>query len=544
MIKSILRYWNTVKYLKIKQIIFRIFYKVYKPNINLKKIPNYKRNVVFNVQPITKKRCYIGDGNFEYLSQVRHFSETGWNNDRIPKLWMYNLNYFDFLLQDSSEKEVKEMKYLLSNWVDNTKHYRDVGWDPYPTSLRIVNCVKWLMLGNSWSDKLRDSLVSQIRFLNNRIEWHIDGNHLIANAKALIFSGALFDGDEAQAWLRKGNGILKSELDKQILSDGAHYELSPMYQTIILEDLLDIINLQSSLKHCDKDIDYLITKAERMLRWLSLVIHPDGKIPHFNDASCDAVINYMQLESYAEKLKVSRPKAASGVHSLPDSGYITSELGESFLIVDAGEIGPPHQPGHGHADTLSFELSIYGERLFVNAGVSTYELCAIRSEERGSSSHNTVEINGCSSSDVWASFRVGRRASIIKNELAYTSKQTRIEISHSGYKYMKGSPVHCRSYMHTCNELIISDTIIGECKKAYGRLHIHPNVCVSRNISENSVILKVNERKYAKVYFLNSFFDVQDFDYSSNFGCRLSSKCLVYRITNNEANMIITWGTK
>ena len=36
--------------------------------------------------------------------------------------------------------------------------------------------------------------------------------------------------------------LLYSELEEQILPDGAHYELTPMYHEILLDRLLDCIN--------------------------------------------------------------------------------------------------------------------------------------------------------------------------------------------------------------------------------------------------------------------------------------------------------------
>ena len=69
------------------------------------------------------------------------------------------------------------------------------------------------------------------------------GNHLFANAKALIFSGLFFDGEEAKSWYLKGFNILKRELAEQILPDGGNFELSPMYHIIFLEDLLDLVNI-------------------------------------------------------------------------------------------------------------------------------------------------------------------------------------------------------------------------------------------------------------------------------------------------------------
>ena len=33
------------------------------------------------------------------------------------------------------------------------------------------------------------------------------------------------------------------ELPEQILADGGHFELSPMYHALVLEDLLDLVNI-------------------------------------------------------------------------------------------------------------------------------------------------------------------------------------------------------------------------------------------------------------------------------------------------------------
>jgi hypothetical protein len=38
----------------------------------------------------------------------------------------------------------------------------------------------------------------QVRFLRKRLEVHLLGNHLFANAKALVFAGLYFSGDEAE----------------------------------------------------------------------------------------------------------------------------------------------------------------------------------------------------------------------------------------------------------------------------------------------------------------------------------------------------------
>jgi uncharacterized heparinase superfamily protein len=86
--------------------------------------------------------------------------------------------------------------------------------------------------------------------------------------------------------------------------------------------------------------------------------------------------------------------------------------GDAVVILDVGDIGPDYLPGHAHADTLSFELSVGARRVLVNSGISQYGLGGERLRQRGTAAHNTVTLNGADSSEVWGGFRVARRARV------------------------------------------------------------------------------------------------------------------------------------
>src|SRR5439155_3503852 len=87
----------------------------------------------------------------------------------------------------------------------------------------------------------------QARWLRGRLEHHLLGNHLWANAKALVFAGAWFEGAEAERWLDTGVRLLRREFAEQILADGGHFERSPMYHAIALADVLDLCALDIAL---------------------------------------------------------------------------------------------------------------------------------------------------------------------------------------------------------------------------------------------------------------------------------------------------------
>ena len=127
---------------------------------------------------------------------------------------------------------------MLLDWVNKNNIGREVGWESYPTSIRIVNWIKWHYLKNDLPKTCLQSLMLQSRWLCKRIEWHILGNHLFTNAKALVFAGLFFSSEESDGWLKKGLKIIDEELNEQVLNDGGNFELSPMYHSIFFRRLI------------------------------------------------------------------------------------------------------------------------------------------------------------------------------------------------------------------------------------------------------------------------------------------------------------------
>ena len=193
--------------------------------------------------PAQREPSLLGPSHFIFLNEHGLLEEVGWTGDARSKLWRYNQHYFDDLNARSDENRNEWHKDLLSRWVSANPPGEGDGWEPYPTSLRIVNWVKWALAGYDLPEGCVESLAVQARWLMRRLEFHLLGNHLFANAKALVFAGLYFNGPEAKSWLFKGCGILKQELAEQVLADGGHFERSTMYHALALEDILDTINV-------------------------------------------------------------------------------------------------------------------------------------------------------------------------------------------------------------------------------------------------------------------------------------------------------------
>src|SRR5690606_5224257 len=132
-----------------------------------------------------------------------------------------------------------------------------------------------------------------------------------------------------------------------------------------------------------------------------------------NDSALGIAPALPALRNYASALGLPLPSSTQpSARLLPASGYARMAAGAAVLLADVAPVGPDHLPGHAHADTLSFELSLNGRRVLVNGGTSTYENDAERLRQRGTASHNTVVVDGHDSSEVWGAFRVARRARV------------------------------------------------------------------------------------------------------------------------------------
>ena len=429
------------------------------------------------VEPPPKRQSLFGPDRFLFLNQEGIIA-TGqdWTSSSRSMLWRYNLHYFDDLSAGSAEHRAAWHDALIDRWIAENPPGTGVGWAPYPTSLRIVNWCKRHLAGRPLSPRASHSLAVQARHLSRRLETHLLGNHLLANAKALVFVGLLFEGGEAEGWLRLGLELLERELPEQILPDGGHFERSPMYQSVVLEDIMDLMNLHRAYGRPEPATWRAITGSMR--RWLATMTHPDGEIALFNDAAFGIAQRSQALEAYADRLGFSKIDVpGEELIDLPETGYARLSDRRIVCFVDAAPLGPDYLPGHGHADTLSFECSVDGRRVIVDSGTSSYDLGSERQAQRGTAAHNTVRLDGEDSSEVWSSFRVARRAQIVERVVSAKAGRQEVSAAHDGYRHLRGNPVHRRTWRLEDGALTIRDQIGGAGHhRVELAFHLHPAI--------------------------------------------------------------------
>jgi uncharacterized heparinase superfamily protein len=539
-------YYQTLRHLRPVQICGRLLFKLARPRPDRRPPPPLRAMAGRFEAPARRAPSLTGPDDFVFLNESHLLEEVGWDNQGLSKLWRYNLHYFDDLNAKNAVERKEWHEDLIADWIEKNQPGQGSGWEPYPTSLRMVSWIKWALTGNSLADDAIASLAVQARWLTKRLEYHLLGNHLFANAKALVFAGAFFAGPEAKRWLRLGGRILAREIDEQILPDGGHFELSTMYDALAFEDVLDLINLARAFPGAG-EMELLGARlaalAPEMGRWLSAMSHPDYEIGFFNDAAFGIAPPPLELKAYAGRLGLTYEATATGITWLKSSGYVRMQAGSAVLLADVAPVAPDYLPGHAHADTLSFELSIDRQRVLVNSGTSIYARGPERERQRGTSAHNTVVVDGKNSSEVWASFRVARRARPV-DLVVRGGAVLDVGCAHDGYTRLPGGPVHRRRWQMNDGGLRVTDAVGVATLPSEARYHFHPEIDVSVSANGQTGMARWGKNGTMSWTLTHGTAHLQTSSWHPEFGLCLPNRCLVITLEAGQGEIEFSWGTQ
>ncbi len=539
-------YIRTLRYLRVEQILallayrFRVlFYRspLYSFLQEGKEVPkNLCMKPPLLWEGNKKNGQLIAEGSFIFVGRTINMSEgVRWLPKEASHLWQFHLHYHDWLadLHATNNKDIA--RNLIESWLLVCDHFHPVSWHPYPLSLRLVNWLthaEWLLSGasDSLKEAFLESIVRQASHLERNVEWGLGGNHLIKNLKALLYVGVCVPNKQS-LYLEAVN-LLVEQLKIQILPDGGHYELSPLYHVQVMKDFLDV---QALLRKAGQKIPpQLEDSLERMTNALAFFKYPDGKLPLFNDS---AELDQTTLRSVFKKCGQSNEVP----FILPESGYAQLAAGSVFVMFDAGRVCPDDLPGHAHADTLSFELSIKSERVFVNGGTYAYQN-SLRSYFRGTSAHNTVCVDGENSAEVWGAFRVGRRPRrVTLSRFVNTTGDINVLGSHDGYKDV----VHTRSLILLADgsQLQGEDILKGKKLQSHrimAHFHVHPDISIHL-VSESEARLKLGSGKMLSFKVAGGRLYEKESVYAPQFGLKYETRQLVVQGKWKDGQCHIKW---
>ena len=395
----------------------------------------------------------------------------GWEPPGADPLWLYTLHYHGWINHPSADPDA--VRTLLLGWIDG--HPRGVGWEPYPTAMRILHWVGWLArhqrrLGGNQRRWLLGSLAAQLVHLERHLERHLGGNHLLSDLVALATGGLALTGPLpariAERWLP----VLRDEALAQIADDGGHGERTPTYHCLLTEQLAGVAAALTLRPVADPDLAAaLAALVPRMLAVLPAFTHPDGDVALWGDSQRGAPVAPAGL---ARRLGVTLPE---GHADAPASGLFRRRWGPFTLLWNAGGLGLDHQVGHLHADALAFELSLGVERVIVDAGVGTYVPGPERDYARSTRAHNTVTLgpDDRDQHELWASHRIGGRGRAVLEAHA----PERLAGAIHGHAW----PTAHRRVLEWCGDrLRCTDALSDPAVPATARFHLPADVAVER----------------------------------------------------------------
>lgn len=362
----------------------------------------------------------ILNDRIELLHHKEHMDWSGsWRVMMSTPLWHFNLHYHEYLLPlaksflDSGDaRYLEKAKAIICSWIDSCpKEKGGVAWDPYVISMRTVN---WLaFLGElsveladdiAFIDEVNASLAEQYVYLSQHLEKDLLANHYLEDLKALVIIACYFSDDKT---LRIALSALREQINEQILPDGMHFELSPMYHKIVLEDLLRTATFLKA-RGCAGDELVKLFRLQDMCDVLYSLERGVDRTPLFNDSGDNVAKGREALLACSRRVFGITPVYKS---KLPDAGYAILERetvsGTVKVVFDAGMPGPHQAMGHAHCDALSIEVFVNGEPWIVNGGTYAYQ-DERRLNYKRTLSHSAVRVSGLEQHECWAPFRVAR----------------------------------------------------------------------------------------------------------------------------------------
>lgn len=474
--------------------------------------------------------------------------------DDHPQLWSIKLYGFEFLrwlvLGVEHPAEMPGAHARCRRWLQDwerspetaigTEEYLRGTWTPHSVSLRILNLSRYYgwcsgtETETAFLSMLRRLIYKNALFLENHIEYEVGGNHLIENAAALVMAGVLFPETDRD-WLETGVSILESA-QSQFLTDGGHFERSPMYHLIALTRYLTVLDLLG--ERGQPWPSALSAVGERATDYLRTVRPPDGRIPLLNDSVFGEAIRLDSCLAYSQELGIdTRP--CNGV--LPDSGLFWLGEGDDRLLVDGGEFGPSHLPAHSHNDLFAVLWWVDGHRLLTDTGTYHYAPTSRRQYSRSVEGHNTVQVGSREPVPIGGRYLAGRRP---EPSVRYASvgDLTMFDGVYERYSFPGLSYTHRRRVFSAEDWWLLQDRVnCEESPSLCQRLHLHPQVSLNENpVSGGGYALQVADEPVAYVRPLDTgSVSETTSPYFPEFGCERERSALLVESANGTDTMTL-----
>lgn len=418
-------------------------------------------------------------------------------------------------------KYYRVIREHLESWIAACPCPMGPNWaSALEAAIRLINwSVTWQLLGAARSPLFEDaenarfrqrwleSIYQHAQFVRGYFSLHSSANnHLIGEAAGLFIAALTWPHwPGARAWLATAKAILEKEALLQNAPDGVNREQAVAYQQFVLDFLL--LSLLAGKVNGQAFSAAYESRIEAMLEYLGAIMDAGGNVPMFGDADDGLAVRLAQDADFSPyrsllatgailfqradfELKAGAlddktrwllgSQADAGFHAqsapqtppqprraFPEGGYYI--LGCEFesdreirLIADAGPLGYRSIAAHGHADALSFTLSVGGLEFLIDPGTYAYHTQGPwRRYFRGTSAHNTLRVDGENQSRSGGNFMWLRKARAGCSLWSSTDERDVFEGWQDGYTRLADPVMHRRRItLHKrARRVVIEDTL-------------------------------------------------------------------------------------
>ena len=402
------------------------------------------------------------------------------------------------------ERHGAALREQLESWIAQCPFRMGANWSSsLEAGLRLINwALAWQLVGGvdsplfageegvAFRARWLASVYQHAEFIGGHLSLHSSANnHLVGELAGVVTAAIAWPHwERSRRWLARALPLLEREALAQNAPDGVNREQAVSYQQFEL-DLLLLPWLAARANGIALSPAY-VARMEAMLEYLASIMDVAGNLPMFGDADdgcvarldprrdfcryrsllatgavlfgraefkakagalddktrwllgAEADAAFDRLDTTGAKLPVRR--------EFPDGGYWI--LGCDFetpreirLVADAGPLGYREIAAHGHADALSFTLSVGGLEMLVDPGTYAYHTEGEwRAYFRGTSAHNTIRVDGMDQSRPGGSFMWLRKARAACSLWRSDPREDVLEAAHEGYRALRDPLVHRR----------------------------------------------------------------------------------------------------
>jgi hypothetical protein len=416
---------------------------------------------------------------------------------------------------------------LLDSWFEQCPYPRGPNWtSSLEHAVRLVNwSFAWHLLGGNHStlfegNEGRDfqsrwlqSIYQHCHFIHGHLSRYSSANNHLFGELTGLFIGAwtwpLWES--SKDWRDEAQRELEMEALKQIHGDGVDREQAIWYHHSVA-DMMLLAGLVGRANASDFSRTYW-ARFESMLEFIASIMDVHGNVPCFGDSDDGVMVRlspsrdfhvYRSLLAtgavlfsradlkvkaqrfdeksrwllgnsageYFESLKcesvllpVHRSFAQGGYYILGDGFETTDEI---RIVAHAGPLGYLSIAAHGHADALSFTLSVGGNEILIDPGTFAYHTQnRWREYFRGTSAHNTLRVDGADQSVSGGNFLWTKHSKSTVLAFDTNSEKEHLSCKHDGYQRLS-DPVDTQrelTYDRRVRTLYVLDSLI--CKRQH-----------------------------------------------------------------------------